>query len=323
MSILSQLNPLAITIIVFILVIFFSAIIISVSIRSKYHQLGESMTQMKEKRTGHPVLQGILDSYQTTAKGNHHEVNTQAIIERHFNQDFRSLNLGERFVKASVSLIIILGLLGTFYGLTLSIGNLVELLSAGQNTEMLTSMDSIIGGLIDSVRGMSVAFVTSLFAIASAILLTLFSIFNNIEAAREKLFVDLEEYLDNVVALEVSKEIDSEYEMLNKALKGTLDDFSANMEKSFTYVVESFQGPLTAATSEIGNASDQLLKSIALFDRSLTNFRENTRDFAEFNHHLRTNIDRMNVGFADLTETLKESSRQSHPDPSQDQQNQE
>ncbi|MDW7671363.1 MAG: MotA/TolQ/ExbB proton channel family protein [Bacillota bacterium] len=314
MNIMSQLNPLAITIIVFILVIFFSAVITTITIRSKYHQLGDSLEQIKEKKSAHPVLQGILESYKTAARGNHHEVNTQAIIERHFNHDFRSLNIGERFVRAAVSLMIILGLLGTFYGLTLSIGNLVELLSAGQHTEMLTSMDSIIGGLIDSVRGMSVAFVTSLFAIACAILLTVLTIFNNIEAARENLFVDLEEYLDNIVALEVSQEIDSEYEMLNKALKNTLDDFSSNMERSFNYVVESFQGPLTAATSEIGNASDQLLKSIALFDRSLANFRENTRDFSEFNHHLRTNIDRMNVGFADLTETLKESSRPSEQD---------
>ncbi len=310
MNIVNQLNPLAIAITVFILIIFFSAVIVSITIRSKYHQLGASLREMKDNQQGHSVLEGIFESYRTAAKGNHSEVNTQAIIERHFNQDFRSLNLGERFVKSAVSLMIILGLLGTFYGLTLSISNLVELLSVGQNTEMLTSMDSIIGGLIDSVRGMSVAFVTSLFAIASAVLLTLFSIFNNIEATREKLFIDLEEYLDNVVALEISKELDSEYEMLNNALKGTLDDFSANMEKSFSYVVESFQGPLTAATSEIGNASDQLLKSIALFDRSLNNFRENTRDFAEFNHHLRTNIDRMNVGFADLTEALKESARQ-------------
>ncbi len=310
MNIVNQLNPLAIAITVFILAIFFIAVIVSITIRSKYHKLGESLREMKDNQQGHPVLEGIFESYRTAAKGNHSEVNTQAIIERHFNQDFRSLNVGERFVKSAVSLMIILGLLGTFYGLTLSISNLVELLSAGQNTEMLTSMDSIIGGLINSVRGMSVAFVTSLFAIASAVLFTLFSIFNNIEATREKLYIDVEEYLDNVVALEISKELDSEYEMLNKALKGTLDDFSANMEKSFSYVVESFQGPLTAATSEIGNASDQLLKSIALFDRSLNNFRENTRDFAEFNHHLRTNIDRMNVGFADLTEALIESARQ-------------
>jgi hypothetical protein len=314
MNTMIQLNPLAITIIVFILVIFFSAVITTITIRSKYHQLGDSLENIKEKKSAHPVLQGILESYKTAARGNHHEVNTQAIIERHFNHDFRSLNVGERFVRAAVSLMIILGLLGTFYGLTLSIGNLVELLSAGQHTEMLTSMDSIIGGLIDSVRGMSIAFVTSLFAIACAILLTVLTIFNNIETARENLFIDLEEYLDNVVAREISQEIDSEYEMLNKALKSTLDDFSSNMERSFNYVVESFQGPLTAATSEIGNASDQLLKSIALFDRSLANFRENTRDFSEFNHHLRTNIDRMNVGFADLTETLKESSRPSEQD---------
>ena len=307
MGLFTQMNHIAMVIIGFILVIFFSSMAVSITIRSKYQQLGESLQQLKDQNSAHPVLQTILESYKTAAQGSRQEVNTQAIIERHFNLHFKGLNLGERYVKAAVSLMIILGLLGTFYGLTLSIGKLVELLSAGQHTEMLTSMDSIIEGLIDSVRGMSVAFVTSLFAISCAVILTLFNVFNHVETARERLFVDLEEYLDNVVALEIFKEIDSEYEMLNQALRGTLDDFAANMEKSLKYVVEGFQGPLTAATAEIGNASDQLLKSIAQFDRSLNNFRDNTRDFAEFNHHLRTNIDRMNVGFADLTEALKAS----------------
>ncbi|RQD70094.1 MAG: hypothetical protein D5S00_04910 [Tindallia sp. MSAO_Bac2] len=309
MGIFNQLNPLALVIIVFILVIFFSSVIISFTVRSKYRQLGNSLDDIKEQRSGHPVLKSIVENYKEAASGNHHEVNTQAIIERFFNSEFRSLALAERFTKSAVSLMIILGLLGTFYGLTLSIGKLVELLSAGENVEMLTSMDSIIGGLIESVRGMSVAFVTSLFAISCSVILTIVNIFSNIETAREKLFVDIEEYLDNVIALELSKEKESEYEMLSKALQSTLDDFSTKMEHSFNFVVDGFQGPLQAATAEIGNASDQLLKSIAQFDQSIDKFRENTRDFSEFNHHLRSNIDRMNVGFADLTEVINQTNK--------------
>lgn len=309
MGIFHQLNPLALVIIVLILVIFFSSVIISFTVRLKYRQLGNSLDAIKSDHTGHPVLKSIVDNYKQAASGNQHEVNTQAIIERFFNGEFRSLMLAERFTKSAVSLMIILGLLGTFYGLTLSIGKLVELLSAGENVEMLTSMDSIVGGLIESVRGMSVAFVTSLFAISCSVILTIVHIFSNIESARETLFVDIEEYLDNVVALELSKKKESEYEMLSKALQTTLNDFATKMETSLNYVVDGFQGPLQAATAEIGNASDQLLKSITQFDHSIDKFRENTRDFSEFNHHLRSNIDRMNVGFSDLTESLKATNR--------------
>ena len=305
MGIFNQLNPLALVIIVFILIVFFSSVIVSFMVRIKYRQLGNSLEEIKSDRSGHPVLKSIVENYKEAASGNHHEVNTQAIIERFFNSEFRSLSTAERFTKSAVSLMIILGLLGTFYGLTLSIGKLVELLSAGENVEMLTSMDSIIGGLIESVRGMSVAFVTSLFAISCAVVLTIVHIFSNIEAAREKLFVDIEEYLDNVVALELSREKESEYEMLSKALQTTLNDFATKMETNFNFVVDGFQGPLQAATAEIGNASDQLLKSITQLDQSIDKFRENARDFSEFNHHLRSNIDRMNVGFADLTEVIK------------------
>ena len=54
------------------------------------------------------------------------ERNTQAIIEENFQAELGSLLLAERFVRAATGLVIILGLLGTFYGLTLSIGKLVH-----------------------------------------------------------------------------------------------------------------------------------------------------------------------------------------------------
>ena len=46
-----------------------------------------------------------------------------------FQAELRPLLLAERFVRAATGLVIILGLLGTFYGLTLSIGKLVHLVA--------------------------------------------------------------------------------------------------------------------------------------------------------------------------------------------------
>ncbi|WP_090440586.1 hypothetical protein [Natronincola peptidivorans] len=50
--------------------------------------------------------------------------------------------------------------------------------------------------------------------------------------------------------------------------------------------------------------SNELSIIINQFNQSLQKISENTKDFSEFNYHLQTNIDGMNVGFADLTEDL-------------------
>lgn len=213
--------------------------------------------------------------------------------------------MGERFIKNAVSLMIILGLLGTFYGLTLSIGKLVELLSSSGSSEVLGTMDTIVTGLIDSVKGMSVAFITSLFGIACAVLLTILNILFNVEESRESVMVQIEEYLDNNVAFILTKnEKEQDYERQRNVWKDSFESIGHTLEKNLHYVAETMGNQFVAAAQSMTTTSNQLSKSIEQFDQSVLKFNENTRDFSEFNHHLRTNIDRMNVGFADLTENL-------------------
>ena len=45
---------------------------------------------------------------------------------------------------------------------------------------------------------------------------------------------------------------------------------------------------------------------MAQFENALETFATNTRDFQEFNLHLKDNVQRMSLGFGDLTEALKE-----------------
>lgn len=306
-SVLEKLNPLAIVLIVAIIGVFMIGFVTTVVIRKKYINISEDLLDEQNRQTGkydYKVVNLIIADYKRAAKGNQ-EVNTQAIIERNFNSELSILNLGERFIKNAVSLMIILGLLGTFYGLTLSIGKLVEMLSDAGNVDMLNSMESIVSGLINSVKGMSVAFVTSLFGIAGSIIFTILNIIFDVEAEREAVMVQLEEYLDNNVSLEFSKEKKTEYELLNQALKSTFEELGGKMETSFKYAADGFSNQFIAATRDIGLSSKALLESVQLFDQSLKGFKENTRDFAEFNYQLRTNIERMNVGFADLTDDLK------------------
>jgi hypothetical protein len=54
------------------------------------------------------------------------------------------------------------------------------------------------------------------------------------------------------------------------------------------------------------------MQAISMFAASLETFSDNTRDLTEFNHHLKTNIERMNVSFADFTDTLKDTTENVH-----------
>ena len=99
------------------------------------------------------------------------EVNTQAIIEDGFRAELRPLLLAERFARASTGLVIILGLLGTFYGLTLSIGKLVHLVSADPGAAADVTQ-TVTHGLSQALTGMAVAFSNSLVGILSAVVLT-------------------------------------------------------------------------------------------------------------------------------------------------------
>ncbi len=309
-NLFGELNPFAIVIIALILGILVTAFVGSIIIRSRYRKIFYDI-QDKENRDmalfESKVLNYIVDDYKIAAKGNR-QINTQAIIEKNFNNELSSIYTGERFVQKSVSLMIILGLLGTFYGLTLSIGKLVELLSNSNNTDVIDSMDSVVSGLINSVEGMSVAFVTSLFGIASSIVITIFNTILGVEDIRESVMIEIEEYLDNVLAEGIEKPETAE-SIINDELKLTIKEFGDKLEKNVSEISDIMSYRFTSAANSIDEFSGSLAKSVDKFDESLKTFSENTRDFTEFNHHLKTNIQRMNVTFDDFTEELRTSTK--------------
>ena len=65
--------------------------------------------------------------------------------------------------------------------------------------------------------------------------------------------------------------------------------------------------------SGFGQSVDQLQGVVAQFESALAGFSATTRDFREFNFHLKDNVQRMSLSFGDLSETLKEHSRALRP----------
>ncbi len=238
-------------------------------LRSRYAAIERDLKRgdVAEATFRHTVLRHIVrDASAAATRGG--DWNTQAIIEERFQADLRSLLFAERFVRSSTGLVIILGLLGTFYGLTLSIGRIVQLVSgdAGAVTDVTAGVSQ---GLSHALSGMAVAFSNSLLGVLSAVILTVIGIVSNVSDRRNAVMVQIETYLDRTVA------------------------------RTATVAGGA------AALGSFGNAVARLDGAVARFGNALESFANNTRDFQEFNLHLKDNVQRLSLAFADLAETLK------------------
>src|SRR4051812_37724020 len=183
-----------------IVLCFVVSLLTTLGVRARYARIAADLDEKSgvvpfESRLLRQIVQEVSERAQASLSG---PPNVQAIIEHNFQQQLRGALLGERFVRSSTGLVIILGLVGTFYGLSLSIGKLVKLLSADSGTVDITQALTV--GLTDTLSGMSIAFTSSLAGIGAAILLTLLGVLLNVASARTALMLQIETYLDRLLS---------------------------------------------------------------------------------------------------------------------------
>ena len=259
------------------------ALLVTAYIRGRYallsgdvrRNVGQLPPQFRSETLNH-----IAREVQQAAAQHGGDINTQAIIEHNIQSDLGVLLTGERFVKAATGLTIILGLLGTFTGLTMSIGKLATLVS-GSSAGVADVTEALTRGLTQALSGMSLAFATSLFGIASAIVMTLASVFFSVADRRTAFTVQLEDYLDNVLLA------------------------AHRQAGAGGAVVVGGGGALEPLVARFGQSVAALESAVGQFQGALNTFSGTTRDFREFNLHLKDNIQRMSLAFGDLSETLK------------------
>jgi hypothetical protein len=289
LSNLSLINASGMIIIAAIVVLLLMGVSLTLYIRARYAGIARDLRRGRddarfESRVLLRVVQSTTDALRTGAA----EINTQTIVEQSFQAELGGLLVGERFVKAMTGLVIIMGLVGTFYGLSASIGRLTALLS-GQAPSASDVAASLTEGLTETLSGMSVAFTSSLFGIVSAVLLTLLGVFLNIPDRRLSVMVLIEDYLDNafLAAARSSQQA--------RGGQAAGSQGSLHADARVEHMVHGF-----------GESVSRLSGAISSFESALANFATSTRDFQEFNHHLKDNIQRMSLSFGDLSETLKQ-----------------
>lgn len=293
--------------------VFVISFIFNLILRKKYIYILDDLLdwrRRKERSFHSDILNKIIEDYINTAQGSLTEVNTQAIIEKNFNLRLRTCSLGERFIKNTNSLLITLGLFGTFVGLTAAVAELAGIFSDMEFIELIetTGIQELLKYLVASLKGMSVAFVTSLVGVGCSIILTILLTAVNAEEIKENLMVQIEEYLDNHLSLFVSKDKETEYTMMNNILKETFMEFGDKIQASLKDTVESFGEKLTTVVMDVNVSSQTLDATVDKFDKSLANFSSTMRDLNEFNLNMRNNIERMDVNFIKVTEALTKSS---------------
>jgi methyl-accepting chemotaxis protein len=276
-----------------ILVLLATGVVLTFAIRARYGRLASDLRDHVGDGTFRAdVLNQIARDTRTAFAHHPGEINTQAIIDHNFQSHLRGLLIGERLVKSCASLPIVLGLLGTFYGLTLSIGKLATLVS-GDVTDASAITESLTAGLTQALTGMSVAFSTSLFGILAAIVMTLLGVFWSVADRRTAVMAQIEAYLDNVLLDSAS--IDAEQATGAAGAPGPTRGRPAQ--------------PLDQSIATLEQTVARLGGAVTHFESALKTFASTTRDFHEFNLHLKDNVQRMSLSFADLSDTLKEHAR--------------
>lgn len=306
MDAILEMNIFAQSIIVLIVILFICTLIFSSLIKRTYASLVRDVNDKENRKNRlfkYRMMNDIIDDFNVAMSNNVKEINTIAIIEKNMNDHMKTVNLGERFLRKAVSMMIILGLLGTFYGLILSIKELVQMLS---DTQAITGVETITDGLISSITGMSVAFITSMFGIGASILTNILNVMFGLLDSKETLITHIEEYLDNTLMLSNNGlgPIDEEG---NTALSLSFDKFNETLSASLRSVTDDITAQLGEATSDLVLTAESVKSSVVRFDHSLNQFSENIRDFTEFNHHLRSNIQRLSVGFENFSEEMDKS----------------
>jgi hypothetical protein len=292
-------------VIVVILALFISAVLLLLYLAGRYKALQNQVTSKSDIKNG-GFADFVSSQYIAAYKQYGANTNTPAIINNAFCARLSGLLFCERFMNNAVSLFVTLGLFGTFLGLSLSVSSLTQLISLSSTEEWLSILNSVGGGLISALSGMGVAFYTSLVGVACSILFTVLRTIMNPQVQREKLETMTELWLDHTIAPQLTTEAATDDESRFMQMKEELRAHAAAVEKALTACTSQMNATLTDTTKSLGSMIEYSKEPIGAFYDTVTRFNDNVRDFSEFNYDLRGNIERMDVCFRDLSQTVKQ-----------------
>ncbi|MBS9770260.1 MAG: hypothetical protein MK289_11630 [Trichodesmium sp. ALOHA_ZT_67] len=178
------------------------------------------------------------------------QVNTGALIDQVYSRQrllgLVSLRQVEYFCRILPNLLVSFGLLGTFAGITINLTSLSQTISDTNATDV----SSLLKELEVPLKGMGIAFVTSLVAILFSALVTLINLIFNASLAKTRLISLLEDYLDNIYLQTIQGQ--TQLDKVVKTIAYSFEEFLTTFGQTVRVGVES---ALQDKIQEIYNAN--------------------------------------------------------------------
>ena len=283
----------------------------------------EPIKQGREYPIGLPRIVQNLEIRFSSASIDLEQVNTSALIDSLYSQEKINLfgiKIGcesiDYFCRVLPNLLLSLGLIGTFLGITINLYYLSQTI----NEIDVKNVKGLVDKLKDPLQGMGIAFMTSLIAITCSSLLTISKFKWNTNIVKYQFISALEDYLDNIYfpALPTHTRMD-------KAVDRLVVNFNNFLERFGDTVRQAVEDSLGEQISEIKKVNEtsaklaeqvysELLKTSSSLNSSAIKFElaantiENS-DFADKLVRTTTNLDKTYNNFAQSTSFLEESTK--------------
>jgi hypothetical protein len=192
------------------------------------------------ERGNQPEIIQELERRFREASSNLERVNTAALIDQVYSQEkilFLSCEQIDYFCRNLPNLLIAFGLLGTFLGITVNLTSLSQALAQNNTNDI----NSLVGELQEPLKGMGIAFTTSLTGIFCSALLTIINLIKNTNVAKYKLISAIEDYLDNIYLPKVQGN-----NRLDKAVDRLVSEFKDFLGRFGTTVRDAVESSLGA-----------------------------------------------------------------------------
>lgn len=239
------------------------------------------------------------------------EPNTQALVERHlYNQPIRLLGLFQtpvgnivRMLSQLPSLSIIIGVLGTFIGLTNAMFAMQSTLTSLGGEA--ASVSNIVESISAPFQGMSIAFVTSIAGIGGALILTVlqtgfFSKGTSLSYLLAKTTAECESLLDHQVRsrLEKQKPRDS--------LEKLLDRLVGKVQESFEKSIGDFGSQMTRFTAGLQHAMEDVQQILSSQREYTETFAESTASLQQFSKQFHESAEKLGSVHSGFEQSVKQ-----------------
>lgn len=312
-SIASQ-NMLGWFIIAIIIAMFILGIVLTILIKKYYedlyYDLKNNVKGKEEVYFDNVELNNILTRFRKSTVSGTDNINTEVIIEKNLNRKYTK---NEELIKIIPSILIGLGLLGTFLGLTVAIFDTRVALNGVKDVANFTKE------LQNPIASMSSAFWTSIFGVIASLIMNYFN--QRTKYAKEEFYNEIEDFLDNEIFADHAKTFTTVFEEFSKTVKLTMLTLTEEMTNLFKNGVEELVSKINTSSIDLTESANGLKEytkefkslvetfdnTVQSFEKPVESFNKSISEFVITSNNLTNSVEEGFRNFVESAESLDKS----------------